>query len=67
MTKKSMTFTPFLAKEFKKAYLKAADEKAESFLFCDHKFQIGYAKYLVQHLELNIYKKPLEKLKNNEV
>lgn len=56
-------FTPFLAKELKKAYKKAVEQEKESFMFCGHKLVTGYAKYMIQHLEMNVYKQDLDKLK----
>lgn len=54
-----INFTEASAKDFKKAYLKAVKDEAESFVWDGKTFVVGYAKYLLEHLETNVFKKKL--------
>ncbi len=54
---------PEHAKKLKKLYLKAVKEKAESFNFRGQEVVTNYAKYLVEHLETNVYKQKLENIR----
>ena len=56
------TFTLFLAKAFKRDYLKAKEKKKESFVFNGEEVLVTYAKYVVEYLEKEVYKKELQKL-----
>lgn len=38
-------------KELKKAYINATTEKKDIFEIDGHQFVVGYAKYLIEHLE----------------
>lgn len=54
-----INFTEASAKAFKKAYLKAVKDEQDSFVWDGHEFILGYAKYLLEHLETNVFKKKL--------
>ena len=48
-----INFTPELAEEFKKKYNEAVAEKEESFMFKEKEVLTGYAKYVIEYLEMN--------------
>tara|TARA_R100001244_G_scaffold131124_1_gene104008 strand:+ start:149 stop:541 length:393 start_codon:yes stop_codon:yes gene_type:complete len=50
----NMNFTPELAEEFKKKYKKALAEKEESFMFKGKEVVTGYAKYVIEYLEIRV-------------
>ena len=52
MTKDTIQFDSKLLKELKREYQKAVDENLESFMFHGHEFVTGYAKYLIEYLEM---------------
>ena len=54
---------PEHAKKLKKLYLKAVEEKTESFNFRGQEVMTNYAKYLIQHLETNVYKQKIENIR----
>jgi len=49
-----LNFTPVMAKQFKAAYLEACKTKTkdECFIWDGNEFVLGYAKYLVEYLEM---------------
>ena len=51
--RKMLNFTPVTAKQFKAAYTEACKTKTkdETFIWDGSEFLVGYAKYLVEHLE----------------
>jgi len=53
-----LSFTPESAKQFKAAYLEACKTKTkdECFIWDGNEFVLGYAKYLVEYLEMQFGK-----------
>lgn len=52
--RKMITWTPAMAKRLKTAYAEACKTKTkdETFMFDGHEFVLGYAKYLIEYLEM---------------
>lgn len=52
--RKMITFTPEMAKRLKQAYIKACETKTkdDTFIFDGNEFLLGYAKYLIEYLEM---------------
>jgi hypothetical protein len=53
----TINFDYAMFKRFKKAYNKATKELKTVFIFEENEFDLGYAKYLIEYLELNFKKK----------
>ena len=49
----TVSWTPEKLGEFKDEYAKHQRDHMATFTFDDHKFVVGYAKYLIEHLERN--------------
>jgi hypothetical protein len=47
-----MHWTPEMLRRFKIAYAKALEESVETFPFQGHDFVPGYAKFLIEYLEM---------------
>jgi len=52
-----ITFDYTTLQQFKKAYKKATKELKTIFTFEGNEFDTGYAKYLIEYLEMNLNKK----------
>lgn len=52
--RKMIQFTPDVARRLKAAYVEACKTKqgCDTFLFDGHEFVLGYAKYLIEFLEM---------------
>ena len=49
---KEISWTVDMLKRFKKAYEEASKEEKMSFMFDYNEFDLGYAKYLIEFLEI---------------
>ena len=51
---KSINWTRPMLDRFRRAYLKATADHAETFMFEDSEFLVAYARYLIQYLETQL-------------
>ena len=55
---KTINWTLPMLKRFKKEYQKAVSNKSDLFTFDGNEFVTGYAKYLLEYLEMKLVTKP---------
>lgn len=51
---KTILWTKPMLERFRKAYQKAVADQVDTFMFDGNEFVVGYAKYLIQYLDMNL-------------